>query len=129
MVLLNVFLYLVNTWMLSQILFNHLNINFIALTRRIFNYINVVIVQNFNKTRLTYCSFLTARYRDVLVIKMTFICKKKIYNAPKNTIRRNSMFSDVILLCVFSLKLYILAVFCKKHLFFSMEFCKTYCQI
>ena len=83
-----------------------------------------MIVQNFNKTRLIYCSFLTARYRDVLVIKMTFIFKKKNYNAPKNIIRHNSMFSDVILLCVFSLKLYILAVFYKKHLFFQWSFAK-----
>ena len=95
MLLLKISLNLLNAWMIFKIPFDFLLsspfVFFIIImcvmscffTGRLFNYFNKVVVKIFDSPNLICYNFLTVKYQDILVIKMTFICWKRSGKIPK----------------------------------------------
>lgn len=106
--MLKILLNLVNTWMIFKGLFYFLysypfvfsiiiiyDMSWFSI-RRIFNYINAVVAKNVNWLCLICCNFLTVKYHDILVIKMTFFSQKRFYKISKFSFSHNSIFSDAV---------------------------------
>ena len=97
-------------------------------TGRFFNYINVVVVKNFNLLSSICYSFIIVKYHDILVIKMTFVCKKSFYNIPKIFVCHNFIFSNTIKVFsyAFSPQRYAFIPLCFMKSLLLMGFFRTY---
>ena len=120
MLVLKMFLNLLNTWMIFKLLFllvqqsfciqYHHNVRYlVAFYETDFNCIDV---KNFNQLNFICYIFLTVEYHDdILVTKITFICKKRFYKIRKIFVSHNSIYSNAI-------KVFFLLFLLKKsHLF------------